>query len=121
MSSMRLGAADVAAHACQQRQRQQRQRHSALVELCQELCGLLIRSLPGHPASGRRWTQARDAWILEFFNSNAWTGWQLIYDPCWFVLHAPDHSVAAPRRVWLLVHSDGVRCAADPLHSASLK
>jgi len=60
-----------------------------------ELRGVLISNLYGHPAAGARWAKTRDTWILDFFNneetSRGWRVYQCHSDPCLFVFDSPDH------------------------------
>jgi hypothetical protein len=68
-----------------------------------ELFRILRKCLYGSPTATRRFTQMRDAWMLEFFNDNDWTCKQITCDRSLFKFTSPQGNVTLAT-----VHSDDV-------------
>ena len=57
------------------------------------LFALLERNLYGSPAAPRRFAQARNKWMLEYFNENGWTCKKMRFDPCLFKVTSPKGNI----------------------------
>ena len=68
-----------------------------------ELFGLLLKNLYGHPAAARNWGKTRDAWIMEYFNTDSFTCIMCPSDECVFKITGPiDESFI------MIIHTDDV-------------
>ena len=65
------------------------------------LFALLERNLYGSPAAPRRFAQARNKWMMQYFNENGWKCTKMRFDPCLFKIISPEGNVT-----FLLVHVD---------------
>ena len=68
-----------------------------------ELYKLLQKCLYGSPTATRRYTQMRDEWMLQHFNSNGWSCKQMTNDKSMFKFVSPQGSISIAT-----VHSDDV-------------
>ena len=75
----------------------------------EEIMAILDRVLYGHPIASLRWSQTRDGFILERFNTEGWTTICMIdREPCLFFMTAPTGN-----RLILVTHTDDFRIAGD--------
>eukprot|EP01050_Picozoa_sp_SAG11_P006727 SAG11_NODE_534_length_8654_cov_11.580919_1_plen_1130_part_10 len=68
----------------------------------------LVRVLYGSPAAPRRFAKARDAWVLEHFNSNGWKCVQCRSDPCLMRMTSPAGGICL-----VCTHVDDVEAVCD--------
>ena len=68
-----------------------------------ELFRIQQKCLYGAPTATRRFTQMRDAWMLEFFNTNGWTCKQTTNDKSMFKFVSPEGNITLAT-----LHSDDV-------------
>ena len=68
-----------------------------------ELFRILRKCLYGSPTASRRFTQMRDAWMLEHFNTNGWSCTQMQCDRSLFKFTSPDGHICLAT-----LHSDDV-------------
>jgi hypothetical protein len=68
-----------------------------------ELFRILRKCLYGSPTATRRFTQMRDAWMLEYFNKDGWSCKQIRCDRSLFKFVSPEGNVSLAT-----VHSDDV-------------
>ena len=79
------------------------------------LFALLERNLYGSPAAPRRFAQARNKWMLQFFNENGWICTKLRFDPCLFKIISPQG-----KWTFLLVHVDDCDLISELSSDAAL-
>lgn len=68
------------------------------------LYSVLEKPLYGMPFSSRRWSQTRDAWMLDELNKNGWICVKSREDPCLFIVTNPQKE-----RAWCIIHTDDVQ------------
>ena len=73
-----------------------------------ELYMLLIANLYGHPAASRQWSQHRDAFLLQHFNTSdgEWTCYKCRMDPCLFKFTRDRLDGTPPEEAIALIYTD---------------
>jgi hypothetical protein len=71
----------------------------------QPLFGILLKSVYGHPAASKNWSDTRDAWIKRHFNANGWSAVRSQVDLALWILRSPEQHL-----ILCVIYTDDVDC-----------
>ena len=74
----------------------------------EELYAILMKNCYGMPQADRRYSQLRDAFIMERFNQDGWSVKKARMDPCLFIFQSPTK-----RTTYVSIHTDDCEGVGD--------
>jgi len=74
----------------------------------EEMFAIMLKAAYGMPQAGRRWSEHRNKFIMEMFNTRGWHCTRAYSDRCLFIFESK-----AGRRVYMSVHTDDCQLIGD--------